>query len=96
MATITLQNSDGATETFECDSETTILDAAEEAGIDHPSSCRAGACSACCMKIVEGEVNQEEQTFLDDEQMDDGFVLACVAYPSSDEVKLLTEQEDEL
>ena len=96
MATITLQSPDGSTETFECDADTFILDAAEEAGIDHPSSCRAGACSACCMKIVDCEVNQEEQTFLDDEQMDDGFVLACVAYPSSDEVKLLTEQEDEL
>ena len=54
MATITLKTPEGETETFECDEDTYILDALEEAGIDHPYSCRAGACSSCAMKIVEG------------------------------------------
>ena len=95
MATITLQSPDGSTETFECDEDTFILDALEEEGIDHPSSCRSGACSSCAMKIVEGTVNQEEQTFLDEEQMEEGYVLTCVAYPESD-LTLLAEQEENL
>ena len=96
MATITVQSPDGSTETFECESDSFILEALEEAGLDHPSSCRAGACSSCAMKIVEGTVDQEEQSFLDDDQMDEGYVLTCVAYPLSDTLTLLSEQEDDL
>ena len=96
MATITLQSPDGSTETFECDEDVFILDALEEAGLDHQSSCRSGACSSCAMKVVEGSVNQEEQTFLDDDQLQEAYVLTCVAYTTYSEVKLLTEQEENL
>ena len=96
MASITIQRPDGTQETFECDEDTTILDALEEEGLDHPSSCRAGACSSCAMKIIEGDVNQEDQTFLDDDQLNEGYCLTCVSYPTSEEVILLTEQEENL
>ena len=94
MATITLKSPDGSTDIFECDEDTIILEALEEAGLDHNSSCRAGACSACAMKLESGTVNQEEQSFLDEDQMEDGFVLTCVAYPTSDEITLLADQEE--
>lgn len=72
-----------------------ILDIAEEAGIRLPAGCREGTCSSCVAKLVSGKVDQSEQKFLRPSEIEAGYTVTCVAYPSSD-CTLETHQEQVL
>jgi ferredoxin len=61
-----------------------ILNEAFEQGIRIPFECVVGSCGMCEGKLVRGTVDQSEQIFLSDDQVEAGRVLLCVAKPTSD------------
>jgi len=92
---ITLQTPDGES-VIECPEDAKILDVALEEGLELPYSCQSGTCSSCAAQVQSGELDQSEQSFLDDDQMDDeGYCLLCVSFPKSD-LTIRTHCEEEL
>lgn len=70
---------------IECSEELSILDTAAARGTVLPAVCRGGACSACVARHVGGEApDQSEQSYLSPDELEEGYVLLCVAYAQGD------------
>ena len=89
-ATVTL---DGATRTFRMPKAgISLLDAALEANIDAPYACKAGVCSTCRAKVLEGETEMAINHSLEDYEVRQGYVLTCQCFPLSDKVVVSYDQ----
>ncbi len=79
---ITLANREGAT--FEVEARRPLLESLREQGVDLPYGCRYGGCITCAAKLTAGSVNQRRQVALNNRQINAGYVILCVARPTSD------------
>ena len=82
-AAITL---DGATRTIKMSKDVSILDAALRNKMDAPFACKAGVCSSCRCKVLEGEVDMVVNHALEDYEVEKGYVLSCQSFPLTDNV----------
>ena len=63
-----------------------VLQAALDAGIDAPFSCRGGMCMTCRAKLTEGSVKMDKNYALTDSEVDEGYILTCQAHPTADKI----------
>ena len=77
---------DGATQTISVPRDHSILDAARANKMDAPFACKAGVCSTCRCKVLEGEVEMIANNALEDYEVEKGYVLSCQSYPLTDKV----------
>lgn len=75
-------NSSGVT--IEGDNKQLLLEQAEQAGINIPFSCRGGKCGRCKTKLLSGEVTELNQQGLFQNEIEEGYILACSSIPQSD------------
>ena len=77
---------EGASRTFTMSKGQSVLEAALENGQDAPFSCRAGVCSTCMCKVLEGEVEMLSNHALEDYEVERGYALSCQSYPLTDKL----------
>jgi len=63
-----------------------VLQAALDAGIDAPFSCRGGMCMTCRAKLTDGSVNMDKNYALTDPEVEEGYILTCQAHPTSEKI----------
>jgi glycine betaine catabolism B len=73
---------------IEIDSSTTILEAAEQAGVPLPWECRSGICGQCKVRCTTGGVKMESRDAITNAEISQGYILACQSLATKQEVQI--------
>lgn len=63
-----------------------LLDAGLRHGVDLPFSCKGGVCATCKARLIEGQVEMDQNQALRPEEIENGYILTCQSHPLSDRV----------
>ena len=92
---ITITNREN--KTFEVSDRKPLLQELRDQGVDLPYGCEYGGCITCAAKLINGEIDQRSQVALNNRQINDGYVVLCVARPKTDcEIEIGVESHDKL
>jgi ferredoxin len=69
---------------FQVKGKKPLLTELRSQGLDLPYGCQYGGCITCAAKLIEGEVDQRAQVALNNRQINDGYVILCVARAKTD------------
>jgi ferredoxin len=95
MRTVTLANRENAN--YQVDHRKPLLDSLRDQGVDLPYGCKYGGCITCAAKLIAGQVNQNAQVALNNRQINNGYVILCVARPLTDiTLEIGVESHDKL
>ncbi|OCB19925.1 3-ketosteroid-9-alpha-hydroxylase [Mycobacterium malmoense] len=83
---------DGETHTVSWPRNAKLLDILLAKGLDAPFSCREGHCGACACTLKSGKVSMEVNDVLEQQDLDDGLILACQSHPESDSVEVTYDE----
>ena len=82
---------DGRTSMVTYSAGDTILQTARMAGLNPPSSCEVGSCGTCMARLTEGSARMINNDALEDDEVEEGWVLTCQALPTSETVRVVYE-----
>ncbi len=83
---------DGQTHTVSWPRNAKLLDVLLAKGLDAPFSCREGHCGACACTLRKGKVSMEVNDVLEQQDLDEGLILACQSHPESDSVEVTYDE----
>lgn len=66
----------------------TLLQTVRSAGLRAPASCETGSCGTCMARVVEGSAHMLNNDALDDDEVEEGWVLTCQSLPTSRKVRI--------